>query len=146
MGSARGTHSGNEEGGCSARQATERQEREAVRRAEEARDVEAACGADRELAGLVEPRREEVRLELVLVAFQLAAGRDDGSEEGCRPQGRQGNRAQEVTTQRAELSAPPANGPRYICADQRVKEVLYGVRVNLREGPDFSQRPLLFPV
>src|SRR5438445_276575 len=68
-----------------ARQATERQEREAVREAQGEGDVEGARGEDRELAGRVEPRRQEIAFELVTV--ELVAGRHDRAEEGRRPQG-----------------------------------------------------------
>ncbi|HYZ75992.1 MAG TPA: hypothetical protein VE596_01340 [Gaiellaceae bacterium] len=45
-----------------AEQTSQRQEREAVRRPEEEGHVEGARGEDRQLAGRLEPRREEVRL------------------------------------------------------------------------------------
>jgi hypothetical protein len=54
-----------------------------------------ACGADRELAGRFQPRRQEVAFELV--AEQLVAGRHDRSKEGGGPQGRPRGRAQELT-------------------------------------------------
>src|SRR5207248_6915165 len=73
-------------GGSHARQATERQEREAVREAEGEGDVKIACGEDRQLAWRVEPWRQEVRLFVVLQQ-QLAPGWFDGAEEGGRPQG-----------------------------------------------------------
>jgi hypothetical protein len=49
-------------------------------------DVEGARGEDLQLAGRIEPRRQEVRLELL--AVELEAGRHDRPEEGRRPQGR----------------------------------------------------------
>ena len=51
--------------------------------------VEGARRADRQLTGGVEPRRQEVRLGLEL-PLELESGRNDGPEEGRRPQGRQG--------------------------------------------------------
>src|ERR671931_2126524 len=77
-----------------ARKASERQEREAVREAEGEGDVEGAGGEDRQLAGRLEPRWEEV--PFVELAEQLLPGRDDRPEEGGRPQGRQGDRPQEL--------------------------------------------------
>src|SRR5438132_12754777 len=76
--------------------ARERQEREAVRSVEGQGNVEGARGEDRELAGRVEPRWEEVRL-VELVAQQLEPGRNDRAEEGGRTQGRPGN-GEEVLT------------------------------------------------
>src|SRR5581483_347524 len=82
---------------ASARQASERQEREAVRGAEGQGDVEGARGEDRELARRLEPRRQELALRLVAWRH-VEAGRHDRAEEGRRPQGRQGDRAQELLT------------------------------------------------
>src|SRR5213078_1960434 len=73
---------------CDAQQACERQEREAVREAEGKGDVEGAGGEDLQLAGLVESRRQEVRLQLL--ALELEARRHDRPEEGRGPEGRQG--------------------------------------------------------
>src|SRR5207253_1817719 len=86
--------------GSRAGQASKRQEREAVREAEGEGNVEGARGEDRELAGRVEPRRQGVAF--VVVAQQLLAGRDDRPEEGSRPQGRQGDSAQELGGLRKE--------------------------------------------
>src|SRR5581483_672750 len=75
-------------GEADAGQEGERQEREAVRGPQGQGHVEGARGEDRELAGLVEQRRE---IDLTLV---VVAGRNDGAEEGGRPQGRARDRAQ----------------------------------------------------
>src|SRR3954468_9785669 len=72
-------------GGRDAEQEREREEREAVRGIEGRGDVEGAGGSHCELARRVEPGREELGFGLVVVP-----GRDDGPEEGGRPQGRQG--------------------------------------------------------
>src|SRR5207248_9476915 len=80
-----------------ARQATKRQEREAVREAQGQGDVEAACGEDRQLARRLEPRRQVIRLQHA--PWQLQPGRNDRSEEGRRAQGRPRHRAQELTHQ-----------------------------------------------
>jgi hypothetical protein len=53
--------------------------------------VEGARGEDRELAGRVEPRRQEVRLRRL-----FEAGRYDRAEEGSGPQGRPRHRAEEL--------------------------------------------------
>src|ERR1043166_8463654 len=85
-------------GGRDAEQELERQEREAVRSVEGQGHVEGAGSSDRELAGFIQPRRQELRLRLIEVL--VLARRDDRAEEGRRPQGRQGNRAQEFLTLR----------------------------------------------
>jgi DNA end-binding protein Ku len=73
-------------GGLRAEQAREREEREAVRSPEGQGHVQGAGRPHRQLAGLVEPRRQEVRL-----GRQLVPGRHHGPEEGRRPQGRKGD-------------------------------------------------------
>src|SRR5207237_2129903 len=73
----------------------QRQEREAVREAEGKGNVQGTCGTDLQLAGLLEPRRQEVWIELVL-ALELEARRHDRPEEGRRPQRRQGRSAEVV--------------------------------------------------
>src|SRR5437763_2853931 len=85
-----------------AERARRRQEREAVREAEGKGDVQGTCGTDLQLAGLLEPRRQEVWIELVL-ALELEARRHDRPEEGRRPQRRQG-RSAEVVAWAAEKS------------------------------------------
>src|SRR4029453_17230798 len=80
-----------------AEQACERQEREAVRGPEGQGDVEGAGREDRELAGRVEPRRQEVGLR-----WQLLPGRDDRAEEGRGPQGWQGRGAEVVASAAVE--------------------------------------------
>src|SRR6266516_772282 len=82
------------QGGSHARQATERQEREAVREAEGEGDVEGARGEDRQLARRVEPRRQGVGLRGP--STQCLARGHDGAEEGRGPQGRSRDRAQEL--------------------------------------------------
>src|SRR6266545_5732085 len=77
-------------------QESRRQEREAVRRPQEEGDVEAAGGEDRELARILEQRREEVRVRIALEELGVA-GWDDTAEEGRRAQGRQGCRAISLT-------------------------------------------------
>src|SRR5579862_8689877 len=88
-------------GGSHAWQASERQEREAVREAEGQGDVEGARGEDRELAGRLESRRQEVGL-LVVLPEQLEPGRDDRAEESRRPQGRSRHCPQELTCHKTE--------------------------------------------
>src|SRR5581483_11509787 len=83
------------EGGVGAEQERQRQEREAVRGAEGQGHVEGARRAHRQLARRVEPRRQGVAL--VELAQQLVAGWDNRAEEGRRPQGREGHRAQVVS-------------------------------------------------
>src|SRR5439155_25872631 len=83
----------------------ERQEREAVREAQGEGDVEGARGEDRQFAGRVEPRRQEVRL--LVHTLVVLAGRDDGPEEGRRPQGRQSDRAQELGSREGRSSRAP---------------------------------------
>src|SRR5687768_7526033 len=79
-----------------AEQERERQEREAVRRAEEEGHVEGAGGEDRELAWRVQPRRQGVGLGQL--QLELEAGRYERAEEGRRSQGRQGRREEELTS------------------------------------------------
>src|SRR5437762_6630389 len=64
------------------------EERTAVRRSAQEGDVEGASREDLELAGELQPRRQEVGL--VVVEEQLEAGRDHRAEEDRGPQGRQG--------------------------------------------------------
>jgi hypothetical protein len=54
-------------------------------------------GGDRQLRGLVEPRRQAVRLGLQ-EHEQREPGRHDPAEEGGRPQGRQGRGEQGVAS------------------------------------------------
>src|SRR3954447_12222325 len=84
------------EGGPDAGQELERQEREAVRSAEGQGNVQGARREDLELPGRVEPWREEVGFVVELVQL-VEAGRYDGTEEGSRPQGRQGRREEVLT-------------------------------------------------
>ena len=74
-----------------AEQECKREEREAVRRAQEEGDVKAARGQDRQRAGLLEPRRKQVG-----VGVEPEAGRDLGAEEGSRTQGRPRKRQEEL--------------------------------------------------
>jgi coenzyme F420-dependent glucose-6-phosphate dehydrogenase len=73
---------------ANARQESQREEREAVRRAEEEGHVEGARGQDRELARIIEPWRQAIRFGLEL-PFQFASGRDHRPEEGSRTEGRE---------------------------------------------------------
>jgi hypothetical protein len=56
--------------------------------------VVGARGVDRELLRRLEPRRQE--LPLGKLQEHLLAGRNDGSEESRRPQGREGRRSKEL--------------------------------------------------
>src|SRR5207245_9006348 len=78
-----------------ARQATKRQQREAVREAQGQGNVEGAFGDDRQPARRLEPRRPVIRLRHA--PWQLQPGWNDCPEEGRRPQGRPRYRAQELT-------------------------------------------------
>jgi len=77
-----------------ARQATQCEEREAIRSSEGQGHVQRASGEDRELPGSIEPGRQEVRLR------RSEAGNEPrwhhGSEEGRGTQGRPGGRAETV--------------------------------------------------
>jgi hypothetical protein len=67
-----------------AQQERERKERKAIRGTEKEGDVQGAGSQNRQLSWIFESRRKEVRL-----GFELEAGRNDGTEEGGRPQGRE---------------------------------------------------------
>src|SRR3954454_24379021 len=84
-------------------QELEREEREAVRGVEGQGHVEGARGEDRQLAGRVEPWREE----LGVLELGVVAGRYHRPEEGGRPQGRKGNRPEELA---APAGAPAGTG------------------------------------
>src|SRR4051794_33484468 len=91
------------------RSRSQRQERQAVRRAqEEGHEQGSRCG-DRELRGVVLARRQEVRQrrrEQELVE----AGRDVAAEEGGRPQGRQGRSLEVLSPLREPFHGAPRRG------------------------------------
>jgi CBS domain-containing protein len=115
------------EGVANAVEERECQEREAVREAQGERHVEGARGEDRELSRRLEPRRQEVGL-VELLAQQLEAGRHDRAEEGCRPQGRQGDGAEVVASDSEgggmarSISEVMTAGPQTIDTDATVVE------------------------
>jgi uracil-DNA glycosylase len=80
---------------CGARQEGAREEREAVRGTEGEGHVQGKGGSDREFARRLKSRRQEI--SLVFVAFEFLARRNDSSEESGRPQGRQGDSAEELS-------------------------------------------------
>src|SRR5256714_14138765 len=89
-------------GGEDAEQAAKREEREAVRGAQEEGHVQEQGRPHRELARLVQSRWEDVRLRLTLEEHRVP-GWHDAAEEVGRPQRRKGSRPQAVI--RAPLRA-----------------------------------------
>src|SRR4051812_17299728 len=85
---------------------TQREERQAVRGPEEEGHEQEPRSGDRELRGRVEPRRQEVGQLVVEHEEHLEARRDDGAEEGGRPQGRQGHGEEVLASVRRVPAAP----------------------------------------